>query len=81
MSVYEDNRYDITVECKQCHDMHDYEVQLFSKSEIAIEREILDNLFTLYQNCGAEKTSLVITTTNKYFTVEEIRRLRENRNI
>jgi len=81
MSVYEDNKYDITVECKECHDMHDCEVQIFSQREVELVREVVDKLFTWCHNCGANKQELAITVSNEYFNADEIRqRRKKNKN-
>ena len=77
LSVYKHNKYDITVECKKCHDMHDCEVQLFSQREVKLVREVVDKLFTRCHNCGANKQDLAISVSNEYFTAEEIKQRRK----
>jgi len=77
MSIYEDNKYEITVECNKCHDMHDCEVQIFSEREVKLVREVVDKLFTRCHNCGANKQELAITVNNEYFTIEEVKQRRK----
>ena len=79
MSVYEDNWYDVIVECRNCHDLHDDRIQLYSTREVTLVKELLDKLFTRCRNCGAGKEQFHITVSNEYFTGEEIRQMRKNK--
>lgn len=80
MSFYEDNLFDITVECRNCHDMYDCQIKLNSEREIALINELLANLFTRCHNCGADAKNILMTVSNETFTAEEIKLIRENKN-
>jgi hypothetical protein len=79
VSVYKDNRYDVTVECDNCHDLYFCDVQLFSQREIKLIKEVLDKMFTRCHNCGADRKQFAMTVSNEYFTAEEIKQRRENK--
>lgn len=79
MSIYDDNFYDVTVECDNCHDLYFCEVQLYSQREIELIKEVLEKMFTRCHNCGAGSEKFAMTISNEYFTVEEYKQRRENR--
>lgn len=66
-----DNWYDVTVECKNCHDLHYCEIQLDSKREIAVIKEVLDKLFTRCSNCGAGQQEFCVTVHEVTLTPNE----------
>ena len=78
MSTYKDHRYDVTVECDVCHDMFDCEIQLYTAREVALVKALVRKLFTRCHHCGASGQDLAITISNEYFTVEELKQLRNN---
>ena len=80
MSTYQDHWYDVTVECDVCHDMFDCEIQLYSAREVALVKALVRKLITRCHHCGAGVGDLAITVSNEYFTVDEIRQLRDNEN-
>lgn len=78
MYVNKDNWYDVTVECDNCHDLHYCEIQLYSKREVAVIKEVLDKLFTRCSNCGAGQQEFSITVYEATFTPDEIQKLNED---
>lgn len=79
MSVYEDNWYDVTVECRYCHQLYDTRIQLFSEREVALARALLLNIFTHCHNCFSTKEQFSITVSNQYYTAEECNQMFEDK--
>jgi len=71
MNASNDNWYDVTVECESCHDLHFCDIQLNSKREIALVKEVLEKLFTRCHNCGADGEEFTITVYETISTPDE----------
>jgi len=71
MNGTKDNWYDVTVECESCHDLHYCEIQLNSKREIILVKEVLEKLFTQCHNCGADGEEFYITVYKSTSTTDE----------
>ncbi len=76
MSVYEDNWYDVTIECRYCHDLYDTHMQLFAEREVTLVKELLEKIFNHCHICYSVKEQFAITVSNQYYTHEEIIQLK-----
>lgn len=77
MSIFKDNFYAITIECRVCHDLYDGDIQLRNQREVDLVKELLEKIFSSNcHNCGAENKNFLITVSNEYFTVDELRKTR-----
>jgi hypothetical protein len=82
MSTYEDCKHDVTVECENCHDLYDCEIQLYSLRDIVLIKAFVEKMFKFCLKCGPENGRLVTTISNAFYTAEEIKLLNKmNQNI
>lgn len=80
MSIYKNNRYDVTVECRVCHDLYDGQIQLKNHREVDLVKELLAGIFYPFcHKCGAESKNFHITVSNEYYTADEVKKIMEEK--
>ncbi len=77
METLKDNNYDVIVECKNCHDLYDCVIQLYSVRELALMKEFVEKMFYTCHRCGPTEGRMVISICNGYFSADEYQMLKE----